>query len=77
MGRINWGALRCWWRGRHDPEFMGGANAGCSPVCACSVPVYECKTCGACDYGINAEANDIRRKCAEETGRCLHDVRRS
>lgn len=49
--------------GNHDWKFRGGANAGCGPDCACSVPVHECAMCGDCDYGKNDEADTIRREC--------------
>lgn len=49
----------------HDMKFAGGANAGCSDFCACSVPVHICKRCGDSDYGDNAEAKEIIRACAE------------
>ncbi len=42
---------------------LGGANAGCSDVCSCSVPVHECDACGDCDYGENDEAEQIRSDC--------------
>lgn len=47
----------------HDWKSRGGCNAGCSKDCACSVPVHECTRCGDCDYGINAEAIEIRKHC--------------
>jgi hypothetical protein len=60
--------------GGHDMQFAGGANAGCSRDCMCSVPVHICTVCGDSDYGDNDEANEKRRACAEhrdETGRPL------
>ena len=51
--------------GNHEWLFTGGANAGCSPTCGCSVPVHECAKCGDCDYGDNPEADDVRARCAE------------
>lgn len=48
----------------HTWKFIGGANAGCGPACACSIPVHECIVCGDCDYGDNDEANDKREECA-------------
>lgn len=48
----------------HDWQFLGGANAGCGPDCACSVPVQVCAKCGDCDYGDNPEANAAREICA-------------
>lgn len=47
----------------HDWQSTGGCNAGCSLECSCSVPVNECTKCRACDYGTNAEADEVRRKC--------------
>lgn len=49
--------------GNHKWQLIGGANAGCSPDCACSVPVHECSDCKDCDYGKNAEATEIKRNC--------------
>ena len=49
----------------HEWESIGGCNAGCGPYCDCSVGVNVCKKCGDCDYGANAEADEIRAKCAE------------
>lgn len=46
--------------------FIGGRNAGCSKDCVCSVPVHQCSKCKDCDYGDNAEASEIIRKCREE-----------
>lgn len=48
----------------HDWQLYGGANAGCSDVCGCSVPVSVCSKCGDCDYGDNEEADEIRATCA-------------
>lgn len=62
--------------GNHRMESIGGANAGCSKDCACSVPVHKCQTCGDCDYGKNEEADDIRKNCphrpahSTSQGRC-------
>lgn len=42
----------------------GGMNCGCVDG-SCSVPVYQCQSCGDYDYGDNAEANDKRAWCAE------------
>lgn len=52
----------------HDWQFSGGANAGCDSrngdnCCACSVPVHTCTKCGDCDYGDNAEADEVRCDC--------------
>jgi hypothetical protein len=49
----------------HDWQSYGGANAGCTSSCSCSVPVNVCTKCGDCDYGQNAEADRIRAECAE------------
>lgn len=50
--------------GNHDWRFMGGRNAGCrGGDCGCSVPVHECAKCGDCDYGDNAEADEVRQHC--------------
>lgn len=51
----------------HVWESVGGANACCdAEECGCSVPVNRCTICGDYDYGINAEATEVRRLCAEE-----------
>lgn len=50
--------------GRHDWKMIGGANAGCGPDCACSVPVHRCESCGDYDYGENDEAERTRGRCA-------------
>jgi hypothetical protein len=50
--------------GRHDWKSIGGMNAGCSNFCGCSVPVYECARCGACDYGCNDERQEVITECA-------------
>ncbi|RWB67611.1 hypothetical protein [Mesorhizobium sp.] len=51
----------------HRWNFVGGRNAGCELIgCDCSVPVYECATCGDCDYGHNAEAAEALRVCTEK-----------
>lgn len=47
----------------HTWIFYGGANAGCDDICGCSVPVYVCSKCNDCDYGVNKEADEIRRNC--------------
>jgi hypothetical protein len=48
----------------HDWVFTGGANCGCeNDTCGCSIPVHECSLCGDCDYGINEDANEVRRIC--------------
>jgi hypothetical protein len=49
----------------HVWTLVGGANAGCRDECCCSVPVYRCDRCGDYDYGENAEAVDIRKRCRE------------
>jgi hypothetical protein len=54
----------------HDWQHIGGANAGCGPGCACSVPVHECRTCGDCDYGDNEEADGVRRACEQRRVWC-------
>lgn len=44
----------------------GGMNAGCDiggDLCNCSIPVNVCSVCGDCDYGENAEAQQIREDC--------------
>ena len=48
----------------HDWQSHGGANAGCSDDCGCSVPVGICTKCGDCDYGESTEADQIRADCA-------------
>lgn len=45
----------------HDWQFIGGKNA----ACGCSVPVNVCTKCGDCDYGDNADADEIIKSCAE------------
>ncbi|QIG74733.1 hypothetical protein EVC12_098 [Rhizobium phage RHph_I42] len=36
----------------HAWQSFGGKNAGCeNPDCDCSIAVYQCALCGACDYG--------------------------
>ena len=47
----------------HDWKFLGGRNAGCCDDCNCSVSVHYCAKCDDCDYGDNAEAEEIRQKC--------------
>lgn len=54
----------------HDMKHVGGRNAGCSPDCACSIPVHECSRCHACDYGVNDEAAQIKADCAETWCKC-------
>jgi hypothetical protein len=51
--------------GRHDMQSIGGRNCGCHEDACCSVPVNVCTRCGACDYGDNDEAREIKRRCAE------------
>jgi hypothetical protein len=48
----------------HKWKFVGAAGCGCLDGC-CSVPVSECTSCGDCDYGDTAEADEIRAKCRE------------
>lgn len=57
-------AATCVEMGKHDWKSLGGCNAGCGSDCCCSVPVHVCSRCGDCDYGDNAWADDVRRKCA-------------
>lgn len=46
----------------HKWVSIGGMNAGC--YCGqCSAPVHQCESCGDCDYGENAEADEIRLEC--------------
>lgn len=52
----------------HTWKFLGGANAGCSDTCGCSVSVHVCEKCGDCDYGDNEEAVQIRKDCEERNG---------
>lgn len=49
----------------HNWRSIGGKNAGCDDACACSVPVNVCAKCGDCDYGDNADADEIIKSCAE------------
>ena len=53
----------------HKWVSKGGANAGCGVFCSCSVPVNECEVCGDCDYGENAQAEEIRDDCKRRTSR--------
>lgn len=55
------GAATCAEAG-HDWHSIGGANCGCADG-LCSVPVHECRRCGDCDYGENADADKVRRDC--------------
>jgi len=48
----------------HDWQSIGGCNAGCHAMCACSVPVLQCSRCGDCDYGDNEDAEQTRWHCA-------------
>ena len=52
----------------HDWQSYGGCNAGCDlgGDCGCSVPVNACTKCGDCAYGDNADAVEVRRRCADE-----------
>jgi len=62
------GSATCREMGCHDWQSIGGTNASCGDLgkdCSCSVPVLQCRRCGDCDYGDNAEAEETRRKCAE------------
>ncbi|RWN60262.1 hypothetical protein [Mesorhizobium sp.] len=52
----------------HHWQSYGGANAGCSDECGCSVPVNVCSKCGDCDYGDNEEADQVRKHCEEMNG---------
>lgn len=54
----------------HDMRHVGGCNAGCDPMCSCSVPVLKCSRCDVCDYGDNPEARDRKAKCAEDWCKC-------
>lgn len=49
----------------HDWQSLGGASCGCDDG-LCSVPVNHCSRCGDCDYGENADADDVRAKCTAE-----------
>jgi hypothetical protein len=49
--------------GRHDWRLRGGRWCGCEDG-GCSIPVHECSRCGDCDYGQNAEADEIKTQCA-------------
>lgn len=42
---------------------IGGMSACCYEDCSCSVPVHECEVCKDCDYGVNQEADDLRKAC--------------
>ena len=52
----------------HDWTSIGGANAGCNQDCGCSVPVFECRRCGASDYGVNEQARAVITDCAINHG---------
>lgn len=54
---------------QHDWRSRGGANAGCSKDCFCSVPVHECGACGDCDYGDNEEARAVVAECWRRNGK--------
>lgn len=49
-------------RGKHDWKVEGYKSCGCDEA-HCSIPVYTCSRCGACDYGENAEADCVRADC--------------
>lgn len=51
----------------HKWKSIGGSNAGCElgDDCGCSIPVHSCIHCGDCDYGVNAEAEQIKAECKE------------
>lgn len=49
----------------HNWVFVGARACGCNDEGECSLPVYECKKCGLCDYGDNIEADAMRKHCAE------------
>ena len=49
----------------HKWVFRGGKNCGCEGYRGCSVPVYDCESCGDCDYGDNEEAVEQRASCME------------
>jgi len=51
----------------HIWSFVGGANCGCGLNAHCSVPVHQCASCGDCDYGQNAEADEMRSECCRLT----------
>lgn len=52
----------------HDWQSVGGCNAGCHEECSCSIPVHQCRRCGDCDYGANAEAEQVRLDCEARFG---------
>jgi hypothetical protein len=52
----------------HDWRSLGGCNAGCHADCGCSVPVNFCRRCGDTDYGVNAEAEQVRADCEMKYG---------
>jgi hypothetical protein len=62
----DWLFVAC--EGGHDWRSIGGCNAACHRDCCCSVPVNFCRRCGDCDYGVNAEAEDVRVECALKYG---------
>jgi hypothetical protein len=61
------------YQGHLDWVSSGGANCGCHPTAACSVPVYHCTVCGDSDYGDNEEADEQRKRCHELFGHYLDE----
>ncbi|EUB97232.1 hypothetical protein PMI07_000808 [Rhizobium sp. CF080] len=49
----------------HLMVILGGANCGCYPDAACSIPVYSCRECGDSDYGDNDHAKLHREMCKD------------
>ena len=49
----------------HKWKHIGGRHCGCPGINThgCSVPVHECEVCGDCDYGDNADADEIKLEC--------------
>lgn len=50
----------------HKWTFTGCAPCGCDIYRGCSIPVYECESCGDCDYGDNSESRKVRGECMVE-----------
>lgn len=67
MAQRDWLFVGC--EGGHDMKHIGGRNAGChADYCCCSVPVFTCARCGACDYGDNDEARQVVTDCLAKYG---------
>lgn len=49
----------------HKWKTFGSRWCGCADTdnYGCSIPVYECESCGDCDYGDNGDADMIVLEC--------------